>query len=120
MVMRLVGEEAALCLKNRERDSLMGILETDGAGGLADLNPKVRRYPVKLRPNNCEHFYCLVLGSFCGDGGLRQLHRVRVQACSCCSYATTITRALGIRCLVYEMHASAILRVRMACLCVVT
>lgn len=44
MVMRLVGEEAGLCLKNKNRDkqSVIRMSETDGVGGLADLTPKVR------------------------------------------------------------------------------
>lgn len=41
MVMRLVGEEAALCLKNMDGARMLGASQTDGAGGLADLNPKV-------------------------------------------------------------------------------
>ena len=41
MVMRLVGEEAAHCLKNLDGDRMFGASQTDGAGGFADLNPKV-------------------------------------------------------------------------------
>ena len=41
MVMRLVGEEAALCLKNMDGARMLGASQTDGAGGFADLNPKV-------------------------------------------------------------------------------
>ena len=49
MVMRLVGEEAALCLKNRDRRRLLPSLEAGGGGGLADvLKPKVR---IKLLPS---------------------------------------------------------------------
>ena len=36
-----MGEEAALCLKNLDGDRLLGASQTDGAGGFADLNPKV-------------------------------------------------------------------------------
>lgn len=55
MVMRLVGEEAALCLKNLDGDRLLGASQTDGAGGFADLNPKVphrRIYQISIQAMN--------------------------------------------------------------------
>lgn len=41
MVMRLVGEEATLCLKKSDSERLMRPSTTDGTFGFADLNPKV-------------------------------------------------------------------------------
>lgn len=43
MVMRLVGEEAGLSLKNKNGDkqSVVRVSDMDGVGGLADLTLKV-------------------------------------------------------------------------------
>lgn len=62
MVMRLVGEETALCLKNRDRRRLLGSPEAGGASGFADvLKPKVgaRRLALPLDATGaCLITYC--------------------------------------------------------------
>lgn len=60
MVMRLVGEEAAVCLKNRDKENLVRMSEIDGAGGFADLNPEVQPRPMRNACPTAVHYCCLL------------------------------------------------------------
>lgn len=87
MVMRLVGEETALCLKNRDRRRLLGSPEAGGASGFADvLKPKVgaRRLALPLDATGaCPFTYCdnLIGCGTCNDSLVFRARKLRVFLC---------------------------------------